>query len=160
MMFLNTMKSFKSRDLFLVLMLSVLGMSVMSVTAVSIDAKDIIKANVQFRVKVTALTVATQYTLYVDDALKGNKSTTATGTTLTFKTTVGESLVGQFIDIEVRNITGTGVLATHTAEVVDIIPQSSIDMIGGLMPLIMVFSVVFVVVFRVPQKIGELVKKI
>ncbi len=132
----------------------------MQVSAVSIDVKDTVKANVQFRVRASALNASTQYTLYVADVLKGNRSTTATGTTLTFKTTVGEDLVGTFVDVEVRNSTGTGIFATSSVEIVDIIPQSTIDMIGGLLPLIMVFAVIFAVVFGIPQKIAELVKKI
>lgn len=108
--------------------------------------KSNIKENVPITFKATGLTVATYYTLYVDTTLKANKSTSATGTTLDYKIVVSstDGLTNTFVTIALKDVTGAATIhATVVLEVVTVVPQYTIDMIGGLMPLLMAFAVVF-----------------
>jgi hypothetical protein len=105
--------------------------------------KSNIKANVPIDFDAGGLTVSTYYTIYVETTLKGNKSTSATATTLEFTFVVDDSLLDQWITVYLKNSSGTGTLATYEIEVVAVIPQYTIDMIGAFIPLLMVFAVVF-----------------
>ena len=122
--------------------------------------KDQIKANMPIRFTSSGLTASTYYTLYIADALKSNKSTSASGTQLEYKVVVGDEYVGQFVDVELRDVAGSAVLASLTMEVVDVIPQYTIDMLGSLFPLIMVFGVVLFAVSGIPNAIIKRIRGI
>lgn len=115
--------------------------------------KDQIKANMPIRFTASGLTASTYYTLYVGSTLKANKSTSATGTTAEYKIVVGDALVGEYVTVGLRDAAGSAVLSTLVMEVVDVVPQYTIDMLGSLFPLIMVFGVVLFAVSGIPNAI-------
>jgi ABC-type amino acid transport system permease subunit len=117
------------------------------------STKDQIKANMPTRFNAGGLTASTYYTLYIANVMKSNKSTSASGTQLEFKTTIGDEYVGQYVAVQLKDAAGAVVLATLTMEVVDVIPQHTIDMLGSLFPLIMVFGVVLFAVSGIPAAI-------
>lgn len=120
--------------------------------------KDQIKANMPIRFTASGLTASTYYTLYVGSAMKANKSTSATGTNLEYKIVVGDTSVGEYVAVSLRDAAGSVTLATLTMEVVDVIPQYTIDMLGSLFPLIMVFGVVLFAVSGIPAAIIKRIK--
>ena len=115
--------------------------------------KDQIKANMPIRFTASGLTASTYYTLYVGTTLKANKSTSATGQTLEYKIVVGDEYVGEYVTIALKDAAGSSDLSTLTMEVVDVVPQYTIDMLGSLFPLIMVFGVVLFAVSGIPNAI-------
>ena len=140
----------------LIVLLSVLLFALVSASAAGetlTSSKDQIKANMPTRYTAGGLSASTYYTLYIADVMKSNKSTAASGAQLEFKTTIGDQYVGQYVSVELRNSSGGDVLASMTMEVVDVIPQHTIDMLGSLFPLIMVFGVVLFAVSGIPAAI-------
>lgn len=105
--------------------------------------KSEIKANVPVKYSASGLTASTFYTCYAGSTLKANRSVSATGTTLEFKFAVSDTLVGTYLTIYLKDSAGTNTLSSLTLEVVDVIPQYTIDMLGGFIPLVMVFGAVF-----------------
>ena len=122
--------------------------------------KDQIKANMPIRFTASGLTVSTYYTLYVGSTLKANKSTSATGTTLEFKIVVSDDYVGEYVTVALKDSTGASTLSSLTMEVVDVVPQYTIDMLGSLFPLIMVFGVVLFAVSGIPSAIIKRIRGI
>ncbi len=120
--------------------------------------KSNIKANVPIKFDATALTVSTYYTIYVETAIKGNKSTSATATALEFTLVVDDTLLDQWVTVALKNSTGTGTLASLEIEVVAVVPQYTIDMIGAFIPLLMAFAVVFGLMGGVVMLVMKLVK--
>lgn len=110
----------------------------------SIDTnKSNIKANVPIKFDAIGLTVSTYYTIYVETTNEGNKSTSSTSTTLEFQVVVGDAYLDQWVTIALKDAAGTSTLASMEMEVVAVVPQYTIDMIGAFIPLLMVFAVVF-----------------
>lgn len=102
-----------------------------------------IKANVPLTFTGTGLTVSTYYTFYVESTLLSNKSTSATATTMDFKVVVTDDFMEQWVTMALKAANGTTTLATLEMEVVAVVPQYTLDMIGAFIPLIIVFSTVF-----------------
>ena len=122
--------------------------------------KDQIKANMPIRFTASGLSGSTYYTLYVGTTLKANRSTSATGTTLEFKIVVGDEFVGQYVTVALKDAAGSATLSSLTIEVVDVVPQYTIDMLGSLFPLIMVFGVVLFAVSGIPNAIVRRIRGI
>jgi hypothetical protein len=158
LMSLTLRKSYAIPAIFLAMLLFNFTVPAMAAGEGISTNKSNIKANVPIDFDATGLTVSTYYTIYTESAIKGNKSTSATATTLEFTLVVDDTYLDTWVTVSLKDAAGTTTLATLEIECVAVIPQYTIDMVGAFIPLLMVFAVVFGLMGGIAMLVLKLVR--